>query len=678
MKYCDGGILITSNKVIHDITSINEQFKFNPHMKSLFGIIHSDYINKLLLDYDKNGPSKLNPFPILDPSRVNGINYDHPFIKELIKIPKDRLDLILQELEVEDDNEYIFFNNEIMDIINKLNITGDKFMESNDLMKFTENKNSNLIRGIESDRGKYVTVEKNFLQNLNKSKRVNLKPDINKKKPEPYKDPMSKLFEIIGVGDEGNAATEEKDKTNLYKQFDKSINSNIETEEKKIFCFNNVDGKENNDVTNEFESQNYQHLKKDNLFVIKFIESTQDRKYEIYQSGQKIILKININFPILKRYFSSDSEFSKENETSKLEAIVFLHEILTEALTRIQLISYINRDFIKINNSSSSVNFQELFKNYDSYKNNIDISVDKVIQNIIGEERMKIKKLINSPFDSPPRRSGGYNSNIKNTISDVCSDNIIDLDNSITNSDQFIDSSQDQSNESNFFIKALNNIEKINEPDKLNHTLGFEEHKITNNQKENNGLNSFLLKDKTDKLINENEKLNKEILELKKQNQELKIDVTELKEILIDDIDNKVVKRFKRIERFIDYKFKNKEIINDFLIFYDIKIIYLSKALHLKKNLIQKYNFNNYNNSQDINKPILFYGVYRDYDIEIIKNHKGLKYIYWDDNDANINYENRRANLLELSNLATMNLCGTMIVEKYLQIMNIDYKKIEF
>ena len=150
------------------------------------------------------------------------------------------------------------------------------------------------------------------------------------------------------------------------------------------------------------------------------------------------------------------------------------------------------------------------------------------------------------------------------------------------------------------------------------------------------------------------------------------------KEILIDDIDNKVVKRFKRIERFIDYKFKNKEIINDFLIFYDIKIIYLSKALHLKKNLIQKYNFNNYNNSQDINKPILFYGVYRDYDIEIIKNHKGLKYIYWDDNDANINYENRRANLLELSNLATMNLCGTMIVEKYLQIMNIDYKKIEF
>ena len=94
-------------------------------------------------------------------------------------------------------------------------------------------------------------------------------------------------------------------------------------------------------------------------------------------------------------------------------------------------------------------------------------------------------------------------SNIKNTISDTCSDDIIDSDNSITNSDNyaFIDSSEDESNESNFFVKALNNIQKIDDPDKLNHTLGFEEKKITNN--EDNGLNSFLLKDKTDKLISE-------------------------------------------------------------------------------------------------------------------------------------------------------------------------------
>ena len=103
MKFCDWGIIITSGKIIHDITVINEQFKFNPYIKSLCGIINCNYINTLLIDFDKNGPSKLNPFPVLDPSRISGLNLDHPIMKELLKIPQDRLDLVLQELEIDDE-----------------------------------------------------------------------------------------------------------------------------------------------------------------------------------------------------------------------------------------------------------------------------------------------------------------------------------------------------------------------------------------------------------------------------------------------------------------------------------------------------------------------------------------------------------------------------------------------
>ena len=641
MKYCDWGFLVTSNKVIHDITTVNPQFKFNPHMKTLFGIIHSDYINKLLIDYDKIGPTKLNPFPILDPSRVGGLNYDHPFLKELIKIPNDRLDLILQELEVEDDNEYVFFNNELMDIINKLNVTGDKFMESNDLMKFVENKNSNLIRGIESDRGKYVTVEKNFLQDLNKTKRVNLEPNLDKKKGLPYQDPMSKLFDIIGVGDEGNAPTEEKADAKLYKEFDKSIMKNVETEEKKIFHFNKVEGKDNEKTLNEFESQNYQHLKKDNMFIIKFIQSTQNRKYEIYQSGQKIILKININFPILKKYFNAESEFSNTFETSKIEAVMLLHEILTEALTRVQLISYINRDFIKINDASSSINFQELFKNYDSYKNNIDISIDKVIQNIVNKERSKIKKLIKS------------------------SDELESLEDSI--------------NEEETFESVLNNMDNIEITNNELNDIGFEENKLIKSDNiSKNNIDNFLLEDKADKLSKDNNKIIKENSFLKKENEELKQDIMELKEILMEDIENKVIKRFRRIEKFIDYNFKQSEIGMDFINFYKINKCHISPALkiNLDKYNLDKYDYDNLENNN--NQSVLFYGVYRPCDIDIIKNHKGPKFIYWDDNDANINYENRRNNLIEISKLADVNICNTMIVEKYFQIMNIKYKKIRF
>ena len=75
------------------------------------------------------------------------------------------------------------------------------------------------------------------------------------------------------------------------------------------------------------------------------------------------------------------------------------------------------------------------------------------------------------------------------------------------------------------------------------------------------------------------------------------------------------------------------------------------------------------NSKNNDNQSILFYGVYRQFDIDLIKNHKGPKFVFWDDNDANINYENRRNTLIEISKLANVNICNTMLVEKYLQIM---------
>tara|TARA_B100000886_G_scaffold64438_1_gene40254 strand:+ start:2706 stop:5375 length:2670 start_codon:yes stop_codon:yes gene_type:complete len=640
-KYCDWGLLINSGKVIHDTTVINPQFKFNPHMKTLFGVIHCDYINKLLIDYDKNGASKKNPFPILDPSRVGGLNYDHPFMKELLKIPEDRLNLILQELEVDDDNEYVFYNKEINEIINKLNTTGDKFIESNDLMKFVENKNSNLIRGIESDRGKFVNVEKNFLHDLNKTKRVHFNKNEKKKNPNVYIDPMTKLFDIIGVGDEGNMATDQKDIAKLFKEYDNTVMDNTEYDQKQIFCYNSVEGVVSDVKTKEYESQNYQHLQKDNLFIIKFINSTQNRKYEIYQSGQKIILKINVNFPMLRRYFDNSSDFNKNYETYKLEATHYLHEIITEGLTRIQLMSYVNRDFIKIDNNSSSENFNELFKNYDHYKNTIDISVDKVIQSLISKERTKIQNLINNPKED--------NNNL-NRESEQSIDNLM------------IDSSEEE------------NIEEFpidfsgNENNKMD--TGFDE-KLEKNDDSN--LNMMLIKDKLDNFAKENEKMKAELKQLKDEKEDIELDFEELKEILYENAEEKVLKNFKRIEKFFNYKFKTNENVSDFLRENNITHINISPALSNSINLDQ-YNLKSYENGNNT----LFYGIYRDYDFNLLDNHKGKIFIYWHDNDANINYQNRRDNLLKYSEKAEVNICGSMIVEKYLQILNINYKKLVF
>lgn len=599
MKFCDWGILITSGKIIHDITVMNEQFKFNPYMKSLCGIINCNYINTLLIDYDKNGPSKLNPFPILDPSRISGLNLDHPFMKELLKIPKDRLDLVLQELEVDDENEYVFYNDELMDIIDKLNLTGDKFIESNDLSKFVENKNSKLIRGIESDRGKFVDVEKNFCKDLNKTTRVNYNPIEDKKTPKPYIDPMTNFFNIIGTGDEGNRPIDEIDTAKLFKEFDNKVNNHESSEKKQIYTYSKVEDQDNT-VDEKFESQNYGHLKRDNLFVIRFIKTSKDKKYDIYQSGQRIILKININFPILLKYFG-ENDFKKDFETSKIEASLYLHEIITEALTRIQMMSYINRDFIKLNHQSSSTNFSELFRNYDNYKNNIDLSVDKVIQNVIKNERTRIQKKINNDIVV------NYNEE--------------------------------------------NNYEELN---------------INYDEIENDKINQYEI---------ENIELRKENDTLKEEVENVKNQFNELKELLMLNVESMVDRKFKEIEKFIDFTFLPNDDPNDFITFHKIQCYYTSLALN--KNL-HNYNLNKYNANEDVNKNVLFYGVYRDHDIDQIKNHKGNIFIYWVDNDANVNYENRRNNLINVSKLAKVNICGTNLVEKYFQIVNIKYRKIVF
>ena len=452
---------------------------------------------------------------------------------------------------------------------------------------------------------------------------------------------MTKLFDIIGVGDEGNMATDQKDIAKLFKEYDNTVMDNTEYDQKQIFCYNSVEGVVSDVKTKEYESQNYQHLQKDNLFIIKFINSTQNRKYEIYQSGQKIILKINVNFPMLRRYFDNSSDFNKNYETYKLEATHYLHEIITEGLTRIQLMSYVNRDFIKIDNNSSSENFNELFKNYDHYKNTIDISVDKVIQSLISKERTKIQNLINNPKED--------NNNL-NRESEQSIDNLM------------IDSSEEE------------NIEEFpidfsgNENNKMD--TGFDE-KLEKNDDSN--LNMMLIKDKLDNFAKENEKMKAELKQLKDEKEDIELDFEELKEILYENAEEKVLKNFKRIEKFFNYKFKTNENVSDFLRENNITHINISPALSNSINLDQ-YNLKSYENGNNT----LFYGIYRDYDFNLLDNHKGKIFIYWHDNDANINYQNRRDNLLKYSEKAEVNICGSMIVEKYLQILNINYKKLVF
>jgi len=105
-RYTENGILISSNNTIYENGFLNAKYiSNNPHSKKLFGRISCDYINEMLKDYENNGPSTTNPFPIIDSSRLQGINYYHPFVKNLILLPIERITYILSQLEYESRNK---------------------------------------------------------------------------------------------------------------------------------------------------------------------------------------------------------------------------------------------------------------------------------------------------------------------------------------------------------------------------------------------------------------------------------------------------------------------------------------------------------------------------------------------------------------------------------------------
>ena len=75
------------------------------------------------------------------------------------------------------------------------------------------------------------------------------------------------------------------------------------------------------------------------------------------------------NKSLLRRRKRFPNKYITDNR--KIEAIIMLGSIISEGLTKIQLSSYIDKDYIKLNNDDSHTNYDTIFKNFDKYKNNI-------------------------------------------------------------------------------------------------------------------------------------------------------------------------------------------------------------------------------------------------------------------------------------------------------------------
>lgn len=100
-RYLRFGILISSDTTVYECSCLYNVLRYNPAMPYLYGRIHCPYIDTLMYQIDENGENDSNPFPIIDHSRINGLNKNHPFTQALFSIPYQRLNYILNKLNDE-------------------------------------------------------------------------------------------------------------------------------------------------------------------------------------------------------------------------------------------------------------------------------------------------------------------------------------------------------------------------------------------------------------------------------------------------------------------------------------------------------------------------------------------------------------------------------------------------
>ena len=138
------------------------------------GSIKCDYLNTLLKDYEINGPTTKNPIPIIDTSRLSGINKNHPFTKHLFRLPQERIMHILTELQYEEQPETKINASSLLSSINDLKILGTEIFNKLDIELLSD-------LYYEEDKGnKFVS---NDVQHTGKEKDLRFsKTNINKRR----------------------------------------------------------------------------------------------------------------------------------------------------------------------------------------------------------------------------------------------------------------------------------------------------------------------------------------------------------------------------------------------------------------------------------------------------------------------------------------------------------------
>jgi hypothetical protein len=344
------GFLLKSNTTVYENSTIDSRFRWNPYMNWIYGYLQCDKIHDMLISFDKNGATAGNPMPIIDPSRLTGLNKEHPFVDALLSIPKVRLDQILVELNQQLSQKSISLK-EVDQLLDELAKYGLDIIEHEDIqVSFTPNYESQLAKAIEDDRANYVTTELNYLFtnnfNVNQSELDRyVSEKIVRLSPEEggtfIVDQHNELVQIFGW--------DPSDPANAPKDILSAIPSeNVEDFKRQPYVYRMSSGGQVTklyifekgvfeDTTNPEES--YVSVK-NRKFQISFINDINLKSRYIIEYGNGVHIKLNTANEGIRKYLMTSNvqegvdDLSLENVGSSV-SLTFLEDVMTDILSEV-------------------------------------------------------------------------------------------------------------------------------------------------------------------------------------------------------------------------------------------------------------------------------------------------------------------------------------------------------
>jgi hypothetical protein len=406
------GFLIKDNTSVYEVNTLDTRFRWNPYMNYIYGYVFSNGIHDLLLDYDRNGPSIKNPFPVIDPSRITGVNTQHPFIIALYSIPLVRLDYILRQLNVSKSSTSISID-ELNDLMNELNALGEQIIKDNSVsVNWQNNYDSSLVHAINDDRMKYVNYEKvyeqagNFTteeyitnnqileQIINIQKENNNYPNKedlfiydSEKQDNPDKPATPPVIKLENI----DATQFNNDPVKALELIPSSANNILNVHPyiyqltdngtlNKIYIFSKG-------IIDYNSSGSNMKLQNKNFTII-FINDLNLSDRYLIDTSQGIQIKINLNNNIVKKYLSPNLDINTNTNTNQtsisnfqsIRALLFLKELLIDAVSNVILGSdVLNKKLVL--DADSYNNTRKLV----DYKSKVVTQVEMFLDNIFDK-----------------------------------------------------------------------------------------------------------------------------------------------------------------------------------------------------------------------------------------------------------------------------------------------------